>query len=100
MARSTNRGVGGAVLLEACLLIAFLIVGTAHAAPTGEFRAPRSRASLDLFYWFCLEHVRVYNSAWNYYAGMSAHEIEREIRNDTVWLRTLPSTPRGTAPRR
>jgi hypothetical protein len=53
----------------------------------GEFRAPRSRLELDNYYWFCLEHVRGYNAAWNYYAGMSEIEIEAEIRRDTVWQR-------------
>ena len=62
----------------------------------GEYRAPRLRAELDLFYWFCIEHVRAYNGAWNFYAGMSAAEIEREIRNDTVWQRpTWPMGARG-----
>jgi hypothetical protein len=53
----------------------------------GDFRAPRSRLELDRYYWFCLEHVRAYNTAWNYYAGMSESEIEAEIRRDTVWQR-------------
>jgi hypothetical protein len=53
----------------------------------GEFRAPKSRLQLRDYYWFCLEHVRLYNSAWNYYAGMSDIEIEAEIRHDTVWQR-------------
>ncbi len=53
----------------------------------GDFRAPRSRLDLHSYYWFCLEHVRAYNSAWNYYAGMSDGEIEAEIRHDTVWQR-------------
>src|SRR5438552_17733411 len=52
-----------------------------------DFRAPRSRLELDRYYWFCLEHVRAYNSAWNYYRGMSEPEIEAEIRRDTVWQR-------------
>lgn len=56
-------------------------------AAGGDFRAPRSRLELDRYYWFCLEHVRAYNSAWNYYAGMSEGEIEAEIRRDTVWQR-------------
>src|SRR5665213_174971 len=60
---------------------------------SGEDRAPRSRADLQQYYWFCLDHVRTYNAAWNYYAGMSADEIEREIRRDTVWQR--PSWPLG-----
>ena len=53
----------------------------------GDFRAPKSRLDLHDYYWFCLEHVRAYNSAWNYYAGMSDGEIEAEIRHDTVWQR-------------
>jgi hypothetical protein len=53
----------------------------------GEYRAPRSRLDLHDYYWFCLEHVRGYNAAWNYYAGMNDHEIEAEIRRDTVWQR-------------
>jgi hypothetical protein len=53
----------------------------------GDFRAPKSRLDLHDYYWFCLEHVRSYNSAWNYYAGMSDTEIEAEIRHDTVWQR-------------
>ena len=60
----------------------------------GEFRAPRSRDNLDRFYWFCLDHVRAYNAAWNYYAGMNEAEIERELRNDTVWQR--PTWPLGS----
>ena len=42
----------------------------------GEFRAPKSRLELDRYYWFCLEHVRAYNSAWNYYAVINDSEIE------------------------
>src|SRR5579884_3167615 len=53
----------------------------------GDFRAPRSRLELNHYFWFCLEHVRAYNLAWNYYAGMSQAEIEAEIRQDTVWQR-------------
>jgi DnaJ-domain-containing protein 1 len=60
---------------------------------SGEFRAPRSRTALDEFYWFCLEHVRAYNAAWDYYRGMSAEEIERARRNDIVGDR--PSWPLG-----
>ena len=62
-------------------------------AGSGEFRAPRSRATLDNFYWFCLNHVREYNASWNYYAGMSTAEVEAHIRHDTVWQR--PTWPLG-----
>lgn len=63
----------------------------------GDFPAPRSRLELDRYFWFCREHVRTYNAAWNYYAGMSAGEIEAEIRRDTVWQR--PSWRFGLHPR-
>ncbi|MBF0560949.1 MAG: J domain-containing protein [Alphaproteobacteria bacterium] len=58
----------------------------------GDYRAPRSR-NLDNYYWFCLDHVRDYNKAWDYYFGMSQAEIENHIRHDTVWRR--PTWPLG-----
>ena len=62
----------------------------------GQYRAPVSRDSLNAFYWFCLEHVRDYNLAWNYYNGMSETEIEMHRRHDAVWQR--PSWPFGSQP--
>lgn len=59
----------------------------------GAYRAPQARDRLNDYYWFCLEHVRLYNAAWNYYAGMSEEEVERHRRNDTVWQR--PTWPFG-----
>lgn len=56
-------------------------------AEAGEFRAPRSRENLGQYRWFCLEHVREYNSKWDFYAGMSEEEIERQIRADQTWRR-------------
>ena len=64
----------------------------------GLYRAPRSRDHLRSFYWFCLDHVREYNKAWNYYAGMSADEIEAHIRADVVGRR--PTWPMGWWARR
>jgi DnaJ-domain-containing protein 1 len=58
-----------------------------------EFRAPQARDRLNDYYWFCLEHVRQYNAAWNYYAGMGPEEIEAETRKDTTWQR--PTWPLG-----
>lgn len=59
----------------------------------GEYRAPRARDRLNEYYWFCLEHVRAYNAAWDYYKGMSAEQIEDEIRRSTTWQR--PTWPLG-----
>lgn len=60
----------------------------------GEFRAPRSRDKLTEYYWFCLDHVRAYNAAWDYYKGMKPEEIEAARRADTVGWR--PTWPLGT----
>ncbi len=51
-----------------------------------EFRAPKDRA-LKEYYWFCLEHVKEYNAQWDYYAGMSASQIEEELKQDVCWQR-------------
>lgn len=59
----------------------------------GLHRAPRSRADLRSYRWFCLAHVRAYNAGWNYYVGMSDAEVEADVRRDTVWHR--PSWPLG-----
>ena len=56
-------------------------------AGTGLYRAPLSRDDLSRYHWFCLGHVREYNAAWNYYAGMSDAEVEADVRKDTVWRR-------------
>lgn len=45
----------------------------------GQFRAPGPRApgfdGPGEHLWFCLDHVREFNAAYNYFAGMSADEI-------------------------
>lgn len=63
----------------------------------GLYRAPQSRSRLNEYWWFCLDHVRLYNATWNYYAGMSESEVEADIRRDTVWQR--PTWPLGSATR-
>jgi hypothetical protein len=59
----------------------------------GEYRAPKSRAALQDYWWFCLEHVRAYNAAWDFYKGMTPGEIEAQLRADTAWQR--PTWPLG-----
>jgi hypothetical protein len=62
------------------------------AAP-GEYRAPKSPLALRDYWWFCLEHVRAYNAAWDYCKGMTPGEIEAQLRADTGWQR--PTWPLG-----
>ena len=60
----------------------------------GEHRAPLSKENLRDYQLFCLEHVRIYNKAWNYYEGMSDAQVEAAVRSDTVWNR--PTWPMGS----
>ena len=61
----------------------------------GAHRAPKSRESLGDYYWFCLDHVREYNRAWDFCAGLTPEEIERLVRADVTWQRA--SWPLGKA---
>lgn len=45
-----------------------------------DHRAPKDRALSD-YYWFCLDHVKEYNNAWNYFSGMNESEVEQHIHN-------------------
>ena len=42
-------------------------------------RAPKNRG-LDEHYWFCLEHVRDHNQAWDFFYGMSEREVEEHVQ--------------------
>lgn len=66
----------------------------------GEYRAPVSRDRLSEYYWFCLDHVRAYNAAWDFYKGMNQDEIEDEIRRSTTWQRQTWPMGQKTSSRR
>lgn len=53
-------------------------------AVEGVYRAPRSPGDLRRYYWFCLEHVRAYNAAWDFFADMSEDEIDAFRRDDVT----------------
>ncbi|MGB0749519.1 MAG: J domain-containing protein [Magnetospiraceae bacterium] len=46
------------------------------------------------YVWYCLDHIRAVNRAWNYYEGLSEDEVEADLRLDTTWRR--PSWKFGT----
>ncbi len=59
----------------------------------GEFRAPPEGGVGSGFdgrrgwRWLCLDHVREFNARYNYFAGMTADEIEAEQRPYAGWER-------------
>lgn len=65
----------------------------------GTYRAPRHTGQQDIknnanWYWFCLNHVREYNAAWDFYKDMSEEQIIASRRRDITWDR--PSWPMGS----
>ena len=51
----------------------------------GVCRAPKTR-DLKEYWWFCKEHAAEYNKNWNYYADMSADEIDAEWERETFGI--------------
>ena len=43
----------------------------------GEFRAPMGRQREGQYFCFCIDHVREYNSTYNYFTGMSDEAISK-----------------------
>lgn len=56
----------------------------------GEFRAPpregsHGRDGPGRYRWLCLDHVRAFNSGYNFFAGMTAEEIHEAQRPTAGW---------------
>ncbi len=49
---------------------------------SGEFKAPKHRG-LNEHYMFCMDHIREYNKAWNFFSGMSEKDIEDHMVDST-----------------
>jgi len=47
----------------------------------GTCRCPKDR-TLKEYWHFCQKHAAEYNKNWNYYAGMTTDEIERQWEKD------------------
>jgi hypothetical protein len=69
-----------------------------------EYRAPHSPDRLNEFRWFCLAHVRQYNSGWNFFSDWSEQDLDAQSRADRVWERPTwslgkgPKAPLGAQP--
>jgi len=56
----------------------------------GTYRAPKGRDRENDYWRFCLEHVRAYNSSYNFFAGMSdedlrAYEKDAHVGHRPTW---------------
>jgi len=50
----------------------------------GEHRAPKGRGKEGQFYLFCADHIRKFNSSYNYFEGMSDNEVE-DFQKDAAY---------------
>lgn len=50
----------------------------------GAYKAPKSRAELEEYQWFCLDHIRERNKQWDYFSGMGSDEIEAFIQDSVT----------------
>ena len=66
----------------------------------GTHRVPKSRDRLNEHLWFCLEHARAHNEAWDFFAGMNEAQIE-SFRNEAITGHrpTWPLGKRSARPR-
>jgi len=73
----------------------------------GEFRAPPLEGTSGgdgpgAWRWFCLDHIRAFNSSYNFFEGMSADEIHHAQRPYSGWdreTRAFAHTGADRAPR-
>jgi len=54
---------------------------------SGRFKAPLEKDNSKRFRWLCKEHIKLFNSKWNYFEGMSQNEIEVFLKSDLTWHR-------------
>ncbi len=69
-------------------------------AEPGEFRAPLSPGDFDGpgdYLYLCLDHVRAHNARYNYFAGMTADQIEAAQSPIAGWERATRAFATGGA---
>ncbi len=53
----------------------------------GFYKAPLEKDNSKKYRILCLKHVKEFNKNWNYFEGMSQHEIENFVKSDLTWHR-------------
>ena len=53
----------------------------------GGFKAPAEKDNIKKFKWLCKDHIKLFNSKWDYFEGMSQNEIEDFLKSDLTWHR-------------
>ena len=57
----------------------------------GIYKAPIEKDNSKKFRLLCLEHIKLFNKSWNYFADMSENEVEHFIKSDLTWHKPTKS---------
>ena len=57
----------------------------------GVHRAPVEKDNSKKFRLLCLEHIKIFNKSWNYFADMNENEVENFIKSDLTWHKPTKS---------
>ena len=57
----------------------------------GKHKAPIEKDNSKKFRWLCLDHIKEFNQKWDYFKGMSDHEIYNFLKSDMTWHKPTQS---------
>ena len=57
----------------------------------GKHKAPIEKDNSKKFRWLCLDHIKEFNQRWDYFKGMSDHEIHNFLKSDMTWHKPTQS---------
>ena len=57
----------------------------------GRHKAPIEKDNSKKFRWLCLDHIKEFNQKWDYFKGMSDHEIHNFLKSDMTWHKPTQS---------
>ncbi len=56
-----------------------------------KHKAPIEKDNSKKFRWLCLDHIKEFNQRWDYFKGMSNHEIYNFMKSDMTWHKPTQS---------
>ncbi len=68
-----------------------IICDWSNCKKVGNYKAPIEKDNSKKFKLLCLEHIKIFNKKWNYFANMTNEEIEYFIKSDLTWHKPTKS---------
>ena len=57
----------------------------------GVYKAPVEKDNSRKYRLLCLEHIKIFNKSWNYFADMTSDQVEYFIKSDLTWHKPTKS---------